>query len=354
MKRRFSFFIVCPFVFSAFLAAFPFSCSLSRDGGVFKSTERGENWQQKITVSENQNIGLFNILTISIDPADSQTLYLGTRSEGIYKSENGGDSWSFLNDKNGALNKRANVYDFAIDQRNTNIIFIGTYQDKFGRFFRSSDGGASWEETYRVSRTGYAIFAVAIDPVEDSIIYMGTAEGGFLKSADYGKTWNVIEWFDDVITDIKVNPRNASVVYVSTFRQGAYKSLDKGNTWQKLEQLGNFPESDGIKTLVMDSHNPDVLYVGSRSGLLKSSDGGINWQKISIVIPPESVSVQAVALDPSNTATLYYAAGNVIYRSDDGGQNWSVHPMATSRRVKIIAVDLRNSNILYAGMHDPE
>ncbi|MDD2753454.1 MAG: YCF48-related protein [Candidatus Portnoybacteria bacterium] len=343
--------MILPVFFTGILAAFPFDCSTARDGGVWRSLNRGETWEQKTTISKNQNISASNISFITLDPRTPNIVYAGTRGEGIYKSSDGGDIWYHLDDMNSVFDKRANVYDIAIDPRDTNILYAGIYQNKLGRLLRSGDAGKSWQEVYRVSREQYAVFAVEIDSYDPSVVYMGTAEGGFLKSTDYGKSWKVIKWFDDVITDIKVNPHDTRTVFVSTYDKGVYKTNDKGNTWQALENLKNFPgEMQEMQVLVMDNKNPEVLYVGSKSGLLKSTDTGQSWQRVNIAIPPSSVSVSAIALDPVTSFFLYYAAGNVVYRTQDNGQTWTLHPINSVKTVNAIAIDPQNPQVIYAGL----
>ncbi len=343
--------IILPLFFAAFLPALPFNCLPSRDGGIFKSVDRGENWKQKVIISKSQTIASSNVLATVVDPKNSNIIYLGTRGEGLYKTMDGGDLWYHVDDLAKALDARANIYDIAIDPQNSGNIYIGTYQNRLGRLFRSSDAGRSWEEVYRVSREQYAIFAVEIDSYDPSVIYMGTAEGGFLKSIDFGKSWRVVKWFDDVITDIKVNPYDTRTVFVSTSHKGVFKTTDKGQNWQSLDNLKSFPrEIEGMETLVMDNKNSNVLYIGSKVGLLKSVDAGQSWQKVNIIIPPESVSIMAVALDPVTSSFLYYSAGNVIYRSQDNGQTWTVNPIVTTKNIKTITIDPQNPQIVYAGI----
>lgn len=354
MKKHFFLLSFLPIFLATSLVAFPFSCFSGKDGGIFKSTDRGENWQQKTEISKRQNLASTDILNVTIDPKDSSIVYAGSRGAGLYKTMDGGETWYPLEDANQVLDKRANVYDVAIDPGNNANIYLGTYQNRLGRVFRSSDAGKSWEEVYRVAQEKYAVFAVEVDSYDPSVVYVGTAEGGLLKSTDYGKNWKVINWFNDVITDIKVNPHDTRTVYVSTYEGAIYKTNDKGQNWQKLEMQGSFPEMQNMQVLIMDKKNPNVLYCGSESGLLKTSDGGQNWQKISIVIPPESVPISAIALDPLTSSSLYYSAGNVIYRTQDDSQTWSVHPINTVRTVKVISIDPQNPSIIYAGMHKPE
>jgi photosystem II stability/assembly factor-like uncharacterized protein len=351
--RKYFFTIAAPLFFIVPMAQiFPtFGCAPTRDGGIFRSLDRGETFEQKVTVSKNQTIAGADILSIKIDPQDSKIIYLGTVSEGIFKSMDGGDTWYRLNETNQVFSKRANVYDIAIDPNNSAYLYVGTYQDRLGRLFRSPDGGKNWEEVYRVSRERYAIFAVEIDSFDPSVVYIGTAEGGLLKSSDFGKSWRIINWFDDVISDIKVDPHDTRIVYVSTLNKGLYKTTDKGSTWQHLDGVSSFFESRQIETLVMDNRNPNVLYTGSQTGLLKSVDGGTSWQRVNIVIPPNSIPVKAVALDPVDASALYYAAGNVLYRSSDNGQTWVVHPIATSKTIQVITIDPKDSNVIYLGLH---
>lgn len=351
MKNKFFVFIL-PVFFASLLSSFPFNCSTARDSGVWRSLNRGENWEQKVAITKNQTISTTKVSTITLDPRDPRIIYLGTRGEGIYKSMDGGDIWYHLDDQNNlALDKRANIYDIAIDPRDTNIIYAGVYQERLGRLLRSGDAGKNWQEVYRVSREQYAVFAVEIDFYDPSVVYMGTAEGGLLKSLDYGKSWKVVKWFDDVITDIKVNPYDTRTVFVSTFRKGIYKTTDKGASWQELAGLKNFPkETEEIQVLVMDKKNPNVLYSGAKYGLLKSIDGGASWQKVNIVIPPSSVAVSAIALDPVTSSYLYYGAGNVIYRTQDNGQTWTVHPVASTKTVKYLIIDPQNPQVVYAGL----
>lgn len=336
-----------------FLSAFPLQCvEQGRDGGIFASFNRGEAWQQKVTISKKQTIADLDVLTIALDPQNSKIIYLGTRSRGIYKSMDGGEVWYPLIDEKRALDQRANVYDIAIDARDSNNLYIGTYQNRYGRFFRSKDGGRSWEQVYIVSRPQYAIFAVEVDSYDSSVVYMGTAEGGFLKSMDYGKSWRLIKWFNDVISDIKVNPQNTQVVYVSTFKRGVYKTTDKGGTWQSFESaLRGFYEAEKVETLVIDRRQPEVLYAGSEYGLLKTTDGGQTWQKVNVIIPPETISILSLAIDPDNSSIIYYGAGSVFYKTVDGGKNWSLTTIPSTKKIKAIKIDPDDPDIIYIGMH---
>ncbi len=349
---RKSFLVIIP-VFT-FLAFSPLDCgnTIISDGGIYKSENMGEVCNQ-LTVRDEISLTSLDILSLSIDPGDSNVFYTGARIDGLYKSCCEGDHWYKLEDKNSVFSSRANVYDIVIDPNDSNRIYIGTYQDKKGRVFRSQDGGESWEEVYVVSEEGYAIFAVAVDSYDSSIVYMGTAQGGFLKSSDYGKSWEIKKWFDDVISDIAINPKDTRQIYVSTFGEGIYRSDNKGNTWHSFkEELEGFSQGERVENLVIDSQRPNIIYAGSEYGLLTSKNSGQTWEEVAIIMPPESKPVLSMAIDFNNTDCLYYGAGSILYRSLDQGINWTIHELDSERNVKAITIDPRNSNVVFIGMHE--
>jgi len=347
---RKSFLIFIPLFAS--LAAFPFQCQQINDGGLYISKDMGESWQQLTVKETGISIASLSVLSLTVDSNNPAILYLGTRENGIYRSCSWGSHWYKLEDGNGIFSGRANVYDIAIDPKDSQRLYIATYQDKKGRLFRSQDGGDSWEEVYVVSEEEYAVFAVAVDNYNPSVVYMGTAQGGFLKSTDYGKSWELIKWFDDVISDIVINPQDTKVVYVSTFQEGIYKTTDKGISWQSFEEnLKEFRQAEKVEKIVIDSQRPNIVYVGSEYGLLTSKDAGNSWQEVKIIMPPESRPVLSLAIESQNTDHLYYGAGPILYRSLDRGVNWTVHELPSQRDIKTIAIDPADPNLIYVGMH---
>ncbi len=347
--------LILPTVFFAASAVTPFACLPEKDLGVYKTFDGGENWEQKVAISKGSDLSQTSILKIALDPQDSKIVYLGTRGAGLFKSMDGGELWYSLADRDGVLNKLGNVIDIAIDPKNSNNVYVGAYQDRYGVMLRSNDAGKHWEEVYRTARDRYAVFGVEIDPFDPSLIYMATAEGGLLRSFDFGKTWKMIKWFDDVIIGLKVNPQDSRIMYVGTNNRGVYKTFDRGQNWQKLEKLDEFPEAQSIETLVINQKNPDIIYTGSKQGFLKSVDGGLTWQRLNIIIPPRSLIVQSIALDKNNSSLIYYAAGNAIYHSQDGGQSWKMYLVNSTRTIKALVIDPENSKTIYIGMtSDPE
>ncbi len=147
--------------------------------GVFKSNDRGNSWTQ---INNGLDSLETNILTV--DPNDSETLYLGTDDDGVYKSTDGGESWKKLTVS--SLSKSFGVGDIIVDPQNSNNIYIGTVdyfrlsesRGVLGDFgvYKSTDGGATWEE-FNVGLNHLGVFSLELSE-ENRILYAGTRAGG--------------------------------------------------------------------------------------------------------------------------------------------------------------------------------
>ena len=227
-----------------------------------------------------------------------------------------------------------------------------------GGVWRTKDGGQSWSNLSD-GYFGGSIGAVAVSEWDNNVIYVGGGEKtirgnvshgyGMWKSTDAGKTWKSIGLGDSRhISRIRIHPRNPDLVYASVMghlagpneERGVYRSKDGGDTWENILYVS---DEAGAMDLVMDPSNPRVLYAsmwefyrspyemssgGENSGLHRSTDGGDTWEELTNQdngLPGGTIGIIGVAISPVNAdrvwAIIEHEDGGV-YRSDNGGESW--------------------------------
>lgn len=341
-------------------------CSLSLTGtgssaknsaGIFKSYDFGERWQASNQIKDsNKNINNLNIRKIVIDNNDHTKIYLAAESNGIWYSENAGENWQNILSKGTA-------YDLALDPKNSGIVFAS-----FGnQVNKTIDLGKNWQQLYLETRVNVLISAIAIDPNDNLVLYLGSSNGEIYKTIDGGKSWQLIKKIDsdkDVIKKILVNPKNSKIVYIATATTGIYKSTDAGKQWQNLKNNYSelkdsnkqklFPKSEIFYDLVLDLTQNDGLLYASQYGLIKSLDGGKTWQEIKLLTPAGSpgARINTLALNPKDNQQIYYATNSVLYRSFDNGLTWLSNSLPSTRFASTLIVDPFTPNVLYFGLMD--
>ncbi|MEK7520227.1 MAG: YCF48-related protein [Patescibacteria group bacterium] len=322
---------------------------------IFRSIESGRVWFPQVAVDAGQNIPEVTVLDLAMDILDPNIVYAGTEGAGLYKSVNNGQNWDKLFDRNKVLAANATVYRMAQDPNNAENIYIAAFQNKYGVFLKSTDGGLSFAQTYISQLENYPLRALAIHPVLGNILYIGTAQGGVFVSRDYGETWEVLKWLTGKISDIVINPENPSEMYVVTSDRGLFRSVDGGQTWDSLaRQLSRVTASNNIIAFRMDPADSRVLYLAVANGLVVSENRGTTWRFVDLLIPPRQLPVDAIALSPQNRNTIYVGVGALLYISEDAGVNWSVQKFNTQKRINIITVDYRDEQNIFMGMKNPQ
>jgi len=282
------------------------------------------------------------------------------------------------------------VNAIAIDPRSDNTVYIGAAE---GGVWKTTDGGNTWTPLTD-GQASLASGAIALDPTNPDTVYVGTGEqnfsgdsyygAGILKSTDAGATWtNIVGPFLlDQIGAIVVNPANTQIVLCAS-DQGVWRSSDGGQTWTKT--------LTGTATdLALDPGAPESVYAaigyiagaffginGNLNGVYHSTDGGLTWQALT-GFPAANAGRIRIAMAPSQTKTIYaqiqdspetgnygaYPWGSLlgIYKTTDGGNTWTDTTTAADLANlygydydnqlwydNAIAVSPQNPDVVYAG-----
>ena len=253
------------------------------------------------------------VVSIAPHPTQPDTVYVGTAQGGVWKTTDGGTSWTPLTDGQASLA----IGSLAIDPSNPNRIYAGTGEpfDGCGAYFgagilRSDDAGAHWIQLAESTFGGTSVSRIVVHPSNPSILWATNAQGfsGFVCAAAPG-----------------------------AHAYGVWKSLDGGGTWSLV--LGT--TQTGVPThtyeLLIHPSNPSVLYAAvGASGIWKTTDGGSSWTKLAGGLPTANLGRADVALRPDAPETLYavFEADSTsthlgTWKSTNGGSTWSALPKIT-------------------------
>src|SRR5258706_4057658 len=290
----------------------------------------------------------------SIDVVNNNTdvMYVGAASGGLWKTASAGISWEPVFDKEAILSIGA----VAIQQDNPSVIWIGTGEGNprnslnggYG-IYKSLDGGKNWklmglEKTRNIHR-------IIIDPKNPNTIYVGAIgspwgehpERGIFKSTDGGLTWNKMLFVDEKTScaDLVMDQINPNKLIASmwqhrrwpwTFKSGGpgsglHVTFDGGATWKKLTNKDGLPEGElGRIGVTIAASKPDIVYAtieNKKNALYKSTDGGFKWEMVNdkmSEIGDRPFYYADIHADPLNENRLYtiYSEVNV---SIDGGRS---------------------------------
>lgn len=280
-------------------------------------------------------IGRLNFVTFSPNGAD--TMWVGAASGGLWKSTDGGASWSTNTDSLTVLG----CSDLAIDPVNTNVMYLATGDCNAGNTYssgvlKSTDGGQTWGASgLSWTITSFVrIYKLLIDPTNTNIVY-AAATTGIYRSADAGASWT--NMVSGSFTDIAFKPGNPTVVYGVTQLDGFlgpprfYKSTDSGLNFTNITNGLPAPEDLRRCAIGVSVDNPDYVYLLTTNnysqfhGMYRSTDSGESFTERSTspnIVGDYGWYYLSIEVNPADADDVF-VGGLTHFRSMDGGVNWS-------------------------------
>lgn len=305
----------------AFAPASPIARVLvgTQSGQVYQSADAGETWELLGSVSPSKIIW-----ALAAHPSEPAHLFAG--SDALYRSLDGGRSWS------AQPLAATRVTALALAERG-DAMYVGTDQG----LFISRDGGLSWQAAEGLPAVGVESLLCA---TPSPIVLAGT-QRGLYRSADAGQSWQAVggEKLSGPIVGL-AQAASSGALYAAVRDRGLARSEDGGATWE-LISVGS---SVGMVTaLATDPGRPGALYAGTGAGILRSGDAGASWEPASAGLVGSDV--QALLAWPEGRGRLVAATHWGMHYSDDGGQSWS--DSRGSEGLNVLA--LAEAGPLYAG-----
>jgi RNA polymerase sigma factor (sigma-70 family) len=263
----------------------------TKDSGVFRSDDGGNTWVQR-----NKGLDIPNVETlISV----GKTIYAGTGFGGVFRSEDGGNSWKYSG------LERSNIKVLTASKDGT--LYASVFQKGI---FRSDDGGSSWTQLDKGPIEPTSVIWSLI--VAGNTLYAGSPGGSIFYSQDKGDSWTEMK-SKFTAKNIYALAISGNTLYAGTAGDGIFRSQDKGNSWT---QINTGLTRNVIHSIAVSGND---LYIGADGAIFHSEDGGDSWRELSTGLTDQRVL--AIAAFESN---LYAGtAGFGILRSNDRGQTWA-------------------------------
>ncbi|HTZ95877.1 MAG TPA: hypothetical protein VMB18_05740 [Terriglobales bacterium] len=280
-----------------------------------------------------------DVRSFSFDPKSPDHVFLGTSTGTIFLSTNGGHDWSRF--AHLGTGDDFVIDHIVIDPQNPEKMYVAAWSvenQQAGDFFRSHDGGKSWESVPEMH--GKSIRAISIAASDHNVLVAGALDGVY-RSNDAGKNWQRISAATQEIKNVEsiaVDPSNPNVVYAGTWHL-AWKTSDGGANWEHINK-GMIDDSD-VFSIIVDESNPSVVFASACSGIYKSQTAGEQFSKIQ-GIPFSARRTRVLKQDPSSPAIVYAGTTEGLWKTTDSGKTWK---QMTSPEVVVndVLVDPRDS-----------
>ena len=301
--------------FFAFDPQTPSTVFVGNDGGIYKSIDGGTTW-----TTLNTNLALTQFYGgVSLHPSNANFAIGGTQDNGTVEYAGSAD-WTAVLGGDGGFT--------AIDFLDPTVRYAETQWTVSSGFSgpRRSDGGAYFRKVSGIDESDRGIFIppLVMDPSSPETLYFGTYL--VYKTIDRGETWSAVS--SDLtgggreISAIAVAPSTSDVVYAGTGGGNVWTSTDGGGTWTNI--TSGLP-TRYVTDLAVDPSDPQTAFVtfsGFLSGhVFKTVNGGTSWSDITNGLP--DMPVNTILLEPGTPSTIYLGTDLGVYRTINGGGSWS-------------------------------
>jgi len=287
------------------------------------------------------------VCSIAVDPTDHSRYYVGVASGGVWKTTNSGTTWAPIFDNEASYS----IGTITIDPKNPFTVWVGSGENNSQRsvsygdgVYRSDDGGRSWKNVGL--KTSEHVGRIVIDPRNSDHVYVAAqgplwsagGDRGLFKTTDGGKSWkNVLSISENTgVTDVVIDANNPDTLYAASYQRrrhvwtfidggpesAMYKSTDAGATWNKLR--AGLPNVDmGRIGLAISPVDTNVIYAtieagDRRGGIFRSTDRGGSWERRNEFDTTAMYYAQIFA-DPKEVDRIYVMSVFVMV-SDDAGR----------------------------------
>ncbi|HEY4590801.1 MAG TPA: hypothetical protein VIJ61_00240, partial [Thermoanaerobaculia bacterium] len=284
--------------------------------------------------------------------SNPNVVYIGAAAGGVWKSTNGGLTWTPVFDDQ-AL---SSIGAIAVAPSNPDVVWVGTGEGNPRNsasvgdgVYRSLDGGRTWahlglEKTERITR-------IVVHPTDPDVAWVAalgqewgeSPERGVYKTADGGKTWSRVLYVDPRAgaAELVIDPRNPNKLFASLWQlrrwpyffksggpgSGLFVTYDGGRTWKRYAEEDGLPKGDlGRIGIAISRSNPDVVYAtveAAKSAVIRSDDGGRSWQTVNdrYDANPRPFYFAHLMVDPELPNRVYSLDFNIRV-SNDGGKSF--------------------------------